>query len=68
MTAPEKLDLRSHDAAVASLRLVHAEARRGGGEKIFKLTVDWPPYPFMPETRERVYGMDNSLAAKLLAA
>ena len=49
MAAPEKLDLRSHDAAGAFLRLFHAEARRRGGEKNFKLTVDWLPYPFMPE-------------------
>ena len=31
MAAPEKLDLRSHDAAGAFLRLFHAETRRGGG-------------------------------------
>ena len=55
MAAPEKLDLRSHDAAGASRRLVHAETRRRGGEKIVddavesflersRAKVDWPPF------------------------
>ena len=50
MAAPEKLDLRSHDAAGASQRLVHAETRRRGGEKIVDNAVE----SFLERSRAKV--------------
>ena len=50
MAAPEKLDLRSHDAAGASRRLVHAETRRRGGEKIVDNAVE----SFLERSRAKV--------------